>query len=427
MPFEGLPLGWQILMTIALAVIVAMFLWTLALFLRGLAYRRRAPEPTEDVDDFLWVFIVPALNEEVTIRDSVERLLELPLARKRILVLDDGSTDETPRILASMKDPDLFVIRREKPDAQLGKAACLNHGYSALEMLGSEVDRSEVIVGIVDADGRLDPEAPRFAAAHFRDEGVAGVQSLVRIYNRSHALAWLQDVEFGVYGYLFQAGRNDWGTAGMGGNGQFNRLSALDQVVGDGDGPWRDKLTEDQDLGLRLIGLGWEGRQELRGTIDQQGLSHLRPLFRQRTRWSQGNLQAMGLIGGVLRAPVGIVPRIELLTYLLMPFWQGIVGAGLVGAIYLALSGTAPFWGDGPTWQLAFFWLLAFGGTVLGAIASRTSDGVRGWLVGLLVGMLYALYTWMLWPVLIRSSARQLFSRSGWAKTEREALEPSEA
>ena len=39
----------------------------------------------------------------------------------------------------------------------------------------------------------------------------------------------MQDVEFGVYGHLFQAGRNDWGTAGMGGNGQFNRLSALDE------------------------------------------------------------------------------------------------------------------------------------------------------------------------------------------------------
>ena len=61
-----------------------------------------------------------------------------------------------------------------------------------------------------------------------------------------------------VDGNLFQAGRNDWGTAGMGGNGQFNRLQALDDVA-DAVGPWRDRLTEDQDLGLRLIGnfLAW--------------------------------------------------------------------------------------------------------------------------------------------------------------------------
>lgn len=110
-----------------------------------------------------------------------------------------------------------------------------------------------------------------------------------------------------------------------------------------------------------------------------------------------------------------------------MPFWQGIVGAGLIGAIYLALSGVAPFWGDGPTLQLLFFYFLAFGGTVLGCIASRTSEGLRGWVVGFALGHLYAIYTWIIWPVLIRSTARQLSSRSAWAKTEREPLEEATA
>ena len=36
-----------------------------------------------------------------------------------------------------------------------------------------------------------------------------------------------------------------------------------------------------------------------------------------------------------------------------MPFWQGIIGLGLVGALFLAIIGLAPFWGGGPTWQLA--------------------------------------------------------------------------
>lgn len=425
LPFEGLPLGWEVLMTVVLVVIVSMFLWTLGLFIRALTYRRWEPEPPEDADEFLWVFMVPAMNEEVTIRDSVERLLDVRVRNKRILVIDDGSEDRTPQILHTIKHPDLFVIRRERPNAQLGKAAGLNHAYRALEMLRGDVDRSKVIVCIVDADGRLGPEGPRFAAAHFSEPLVGGVQCLVRIYNRGRFLAWMQDIEFGVYGYLFQAGRNDWGTAGMGGNGQFNRLSALDEIVGDADGPWRDRLTEDQDLGLRLISRGWEGRQELRGTIDQQGLSNLRPLIRQRTRWSQGNLQAIGLTGQVLRAPFGVVPRIELLAYLLMPFWQGIVGIGIMAATYLAVSGIAPVWGGGPTWQLLFFWAMGFGGTVLGVIASRISQGPLGWLIGFGLGHLYAVYTWMIWPVLIRSTARQIGSRDTWAKTEREAIGPA--
>ena len=165
--------------------------------------------------------------------------------------------------------PGLQVLRREPPGAREGKAAALNYAYRRLTELVGETPRDQLIVVVVDADGRLAPDAPLYAAAHFVDERVGGVQSLVRIYNRGRMLTWFQDVEFAVYGFLYQAGRTGWGTAGMGGNGQFNRLSALDEVA-DHVGPWRDRLTEDQDLGLRLIGAGWHGRQELRAVVEQQ-------------------------------------------------------------------------------------------------------------------------------------------------------------
>jgi 1,2-diacylglycerol 3-beta-glucosyltransferase len=359
----------------------------------------------------------------VTIADSVERLLSLPVAKRRVIVIDDGSDDRTGEILAAIDHPDLFVLSRRAPNARQGKAAALNYAYRSL---ADYEDRAGTIVVIVDADGRLHAEAPHFAAAHFADPAVGGMQSLVRIYNRRHLLTWLQDVEFGVYGHLFQAGRDHWGTAGMGGNGQFNRLAALDDVA-DTEGPWRDKLTEDQDLGLRLMAAGWEGRQDLRASVDQQGLSKLRPLFRQRTRWSQGNLQAIALRGEVLRAPVGRAARIEQLAYLLMPFWQGIIGLGLVGGLVVWLTGVAEFWGSGPLWQLGFFYLLAYGGTVMGCIAARSESGPLGWLRGFLIAQVYTPYTWFLWPVLLRSIARQLSDRGEWAKTEREPLEDAPA
>jgi 1,2-diacylglycerol 3-beta-glucosyltransferase len=423
-PFAGLALPWQVLFGVCFAIVLVMFLWSLLLFVRGHAAIVQPPEAPEGGENaFTWVFLVPAMNEEVTIADSVARLLELPLERRRIVVIDDASSDRTPEILAGIEDPDLFVLRREKPDAQKGKAAGLNYAYRGLREMR---DRERTIVAIVDADGRLRIDAPRFVAGHFADPEVGGVQSLVRIYNRRHPLTWLQDVEFGVYGHLFQAGRDHWGTAGMGGNGQFNRLAALDAVA-DEEGPWRDKLTEDQDLGLRLLAAGWEGRQDLRATVDQQGLSRLRPLFRQRTRWSQGNLQALGLRRAVTHAPFGLGARLEQLLYLLMPFWQGIIGLGLLGALFLWVSGQVPIWGGGPTWQLLFFYLLAFGGTTLGCIASRAESGPLGWLLGFLIAQVYTLYTWFLWPVLLRATGRQLLSRGNWAKTEREPIAPEPA
>jgi len=420
LPFEGLPTAWEILLAICVTVVVAMFLWSLLLFVRGhAAYMHPPAAPADGADEFSWVFLVPALNEEVTIADSVSRLVELPVLRRRIVVIDDGSDDRTAEILAAIEHPDLFVLRRVAPNARKGKAAALNHAYRSLR---DREDRDGTIVVVVDADGRLHGDAPRFAAAHFADPRVGGVQSLVRIYNRQHPLTWLQHVEFAVYGHLFQAGRDHWGTAGMGGNGQFNRLSALDAVA-DEEGPWRDRLTEDQDLGLRLIAAGWQGRQDLRAAVDQQGLSRPRPLYRQRTRWSQGNLQAISLAREVLRAPLGLGARLEQAAYLVMPLWQGIIGVGLLAAAILWITGIAPLWGgDGPTWQLGIFYLLAYGGTIVGCIAAWARRGPLGWLVGLLVAQVYAPYTWFLWPVLLRSAARQIFDRGEWAKTEREPL-----
>ena len=289
-PFAGLPLFFEVLFSVAFVIILGMLVWTSVLFARGLRADRDMSE-VGGQDDFEWIFMVPALNEEVTIRDSIERLEQIELAKKRIVVINDGSDDGTAEILAGIENPDLAVIERVAPDARRGKAAALNYAYAQI-LERFEPDPERTIICIVDADGRISPESPGFIAHHFQDPQVGGVQSLVRIYNRHRFLTWFQDVEFSIYGHLFQAGRNRWGTAGMGGNGQYNRLAALasidDSKAEDPDmrpgsaGPWRDRLTEDQDLGLRLLLAGWHSHQDNRAMVDQQGLSNLGRLFKRR-------------------------------------------------------------------------------------------------------------------------------------------------
>lgn len=56
--------------------------------------------------------IVPALNEEDTIGEVVERLLALPLSTQ-VIVVDDGSTDRTPEILRGF-GAKIVVIRNER-------------------------------------------------------------------------------------------------------------------------------------------------------------------------------------------------------------------------------------------------------------------------------------------------------------------------
>lgn len=65
--------------------------------------------PSESAPDV--TILVPALNEQETIREVVERLIALPLS-KQIVVIDDGSDDRTPEILAEFGDQ-ITVIRNE--------------------------------------------------------------------------------------------------------------------------------------------------------------------------------------------------------------------------------------------------------------------------------------------------------------------------
>jgi 1,2-diacylglycerol 3-beta-glucosyltransferase len=429
MPFSGLPPWAETLFYIVFVLIVLIALWTLVLFVLSRRALGSAPDPDEEGrDTFLWLFLVPALNEEVTIADSVSRLLAVEARNKAILVIDDGSTDGTAAVLDAFDTPELEVLHRVPPEARQGKHAALNAAWRHLDQMltsgrWSGWPRDRVIVCVVDADGRLDPSSPRFAASHFTDDRVGGLQVLVRIYNRSRALTWCQDVEFSVFGLLYQAGRTPYGAAAMGGNGQFNRLSALDEIADDDiGGPWRDRLTEDQDLGLHLLEAAWRSVADARTSVDQQGLPGFRKLLGQRTRWAQGNLQAMKHIGGIAGVRRPMLVRADQIAYLLQPAFQALVGVAFVASIFLAIFDVADYWGRDGWWTLLFFFLLGYGGILLGCIARGARTGARGILVSVLIVPVYAAYSWLIWPALARAAARQVTGRRAWTKTAREQI-----
>jgi len=70
--------------------------------------------------------IVPALNEQDTIGEVVDRLLALPIS-VQIVVVNDGSTDRTGEILATYGDR-ITVLTNEKPG---GKGAAIRKALPA--------------------------------------------------------------------------------------------------------------------------------------------------------------------------------------------------------------------------------------------------------------------------------------------------------
>lgn len=88
--------------------------------------------------------IVPALDEHATIREVVDRLLALPL-NLQVVVVDDGSTDDTPTILASYGDK-ITVVTNPMPS---GKGMAIRKGL---------VYAHGTVVIIQDADLEYSPE-----------------------------------------------------------------------------------------------------------------------------------------------------------------------------------------------------------------------------------------------------------------------------
>lgn len=384
--------------------------------------RRDTAEPA-----VFWI-VVPCLNEERVVARTVRSALDLvgPNARTEVLVVDDGSDDATPDVLAAIHDPRLHVLRRDLPHARQGKGAALNAAFRLIRArsAGRGEDPDRLVVGVIDGDGRGEPHLLHEVSAFMRDPTVGAVQCRVRIHNRDRVLGAVQDIEFGCIANASQVLRDSVGTVGLGGNGQFTRLSVLIRL---GDEPWSECLVEDLELGLRLHLAGIRIRYISRAAVTQQGLVDPRRLMRQRTRWAHGNLQC----GRYL--PLLIASRrirnsslMEMLHYLFAP-WFNAIGTIALLAVWayacgrLALNAPTPFvpsWSD--LWRGLAVWLgvLVLPGliwAVLHRVQLRDERLSRCLFAGVVYPCFLVLGLFSTW----RAVGQYLTGRNAWTKTER--------
>lgn len=265
--------------------ILGSFAWFIGVLCYSFLFKYKhidwAEIPTE-VEPFITIMI-PAHNEEVVIEDTIDYLMtKINYGNYEVLVTDDGSTDETPAILARLqkKYPKLRVIRIDK---NKGKA----HAFD----IGMAFAKGRLILSN-DADTVPEPDALSNYVNYFIRPGgrnISAVTANMDVKNRTSLLGKSQTVEFSsIVGIIkrTQAGVLGGLYAYSGANTMYRKDALID--VG---GFRQDRATED-------ISIAWD--HQLNGWISvfaptiiffMEVPVSLPMLYRQRKRWAKGGTE----------------------------------------------------------------------------------------------------------------------------------------
>jgi cellulose synthase/poly-beta-1,6-N-acetylglucosamine synthase-like glycosyltransferase/peptidoglycan/xylan/chitin deacetylase (PgdA/CDA1 family) len=224
--------------------------------------------------------IVPAYNEQAGLAATVRSLVRTDYpAPIEVIIVDDGSTDDTPVIGDR--------LAREFPNVQLvsrpngGKPAALNTGIARA--------RYDILV-LVDGDTVFQPDTIGKLVGQLADPAVGAVSGNTKVANRTGLIGRWQHIEY-VIGFNLDRRMFDvleCMPTVPGAIGAFRRQALA--AVG---GLSTDTLAEDTDLTMAICRAGWRVTYEESAIAWTEAPSSLRQLWRQRYRWCYGTLQSM--------------------------------------------------------------------------------------------------------------------------------------
>ncbi|TAG35638.1 MAG: glycosyltransferase [Polaromonas sp.] len=329
-----------------------MILYSFMDHLEGM-YKKDKPSVNPQQDDNalpLISLVVPAYNEGVVIEAAIRSLLLLDYPNYEILVIDDGSTDDTyEKALGVAREPHAIPIR-VITKRNGGKAEALNTGMTAA--------RGEFILNM-DGDSKLSSNTLRACIKHFDNPKIGAVAGNVKVINRENVWSNIQALEY-VEGLAMARKAQSFlrivniipGPLGM------FRKTVLQQVGGYD----HDTFAEDCDLTLKMLMRGWQIAYEPTAIAWVETPSQLLNLLKQRYRWTRGILQATNKHKASLWQPRTAGVNCFILWYML---FEGIMWpfSTLLGSVFFAYVGIQ--YGLS---SLLFYWWLQL--TILDVVAA---------------------------------------------------------
>ncbi len=218
--------------------------------------------------------IVPCYNEEQTLSHTLDSLLALDYPKRKLAIfaVDDGSKDNTWNVLKRYEAyPQVRIFHKENG----GKHTALNLGLS---------HTTSDIVGCLDADSWVAPDALKEAVAYFERPDVMAVTPAIKVFEPKNIIQHVQHAEYAVSAFIRRTFA--WIDSIFIAPGPFSlfRRAVFTQL-----GEYRSAHnTEDMEIALRMQLNHMKIENAPRAHVFTNAPKTYRTLFRQRLRWTYG-------------------------------------------------------------------------------------------------------------------------------------------
>ena len=278
----------NVLFLLSVIIIWFMIVYQLILTFAGYRYRRKVYLDQQEIENDPpelepISILIPARNEALVINKTIQQMLGLdyPAEKIEIVVVDDGSTDDTANIVKKFAEQDSRIKLIDMPKGEIGtgKAHVLNVGLKHC---------NHNLIAIYDADNNPAPESLKTMVPHLlKDESLGAVIGKFRTINRhKNWLTRFINIETLAFQWILQAGRYHLSkVAILPGTNYVIRKSVLEACGG-----WDEKaITEDSELSVRIYEAGDKIKFLPISVTWEQEPEKLSVWIRQRTRWVRGN------------------------------------------------------------------------------------------------------------------------------------------
>ncbi len=267
-------------------------------------YKHRIKDPEVDLnkkEDTPFVSVVmPAFNEGKNIKKTVESVQKLnyPRDRMEIVLVDDGSTDDTFEVIKKMALKDSRIKAYTKK----------NGGTADAKNFGIKRARGEFIVTL-DSDSFVSPDALKNMIGYMKDKKVMAVTPSMSVYKPKGFLQNLQYVEYTLGIYL----RKVFGLLNCihvtPGPFSIYRKSFFEKYGYFETG----NLTEDIEIALRIQKHGYKIENSIHAGVYTVAPNNFKALLNQRMRWYYGFVQ------NILRNRDLFKPKYGYLALIMLP------------------------------------------------------------------------------------------------------------